>query len=51
MIWYIGLPAVLLEAFRLAVLAKRCGRAVLAGGTTVPTSPGDSIPPAPLADS
>jgi hypothetical protein len=29
-IWYIGLPAVLLGAFGLAVLAKRCGRALLA---------------------
>jgi hypothetical protein len=28
-IWYIGLPAVLLGAFGLAVLAKRCGRALL----------------------
>jgi hypothetical protein len=28
-IWYIGLPAVLLGAFGLAVLTKRCGRAVL----------------------
>ena len=29
-IWYIGLPAVLLGAFGLAVLTKRCGRALLA---------------------
>jgi len=28
-IWYVGLPAVLLGAFGLAVLTKRCGRAVL----------------------
>jgi hypothetical protein len=28
-IWYIGLPAVLLGAFGLAVLTKRCGRALL----------------------
>jgi hypothetical protein len=28
-IWYIGLPAVLLGAFGLAVLARRCGRALL----------------------
>ncbi|MGH3183608.1 MAG: hypothetical protein ACRDOE_17150, partial [Streptosporangiaceae bacterium] len=36
-IWYLGVPAVLLGAFGLAVLARRCLRAVLARGDDPPS--------------
>jgi hypothetical protein len=42
-IWYIGLPAVLLGAFGLAVLAQRAGRALLTWGDDPPKPPREGM--------
>jgi hypothetical protein len=46
----VGSIIAIFEAFGLAVLAERCGRAVLFGGRLCRPSRADSIPPDPLAD-
>jgi hypothetical protein len=42
-IWYLGVPAVLLGAFGLAVLARRCLRALLARGDDPPRPPREGM--------